>query len=32
MKLLFTPNPNYIHKVLVVAHEGGVLGRLRFER
>ena len=32
MRLLFTPNPEYIHKVLVVAHEVGVLGRLEFER
>lgn len=32
MKLVFTPNPHYIHMVLVVAHEAGVLGRLQFER
>lgn len=32
MKLVFTPNPNYIHKVLAVAHEVGVLDRLTFER
>jgi glutathione S-transferase len=32
MKLVFTPNPNYVHKVLVVAHEAGVLERLKFER
>lgn len=32
MRLLFTPNPEYIHKVLVVAHEAGVLERLEFER
>ena len=32
MRLLFTPNPDYIHKVLVVAHEAGVLERLEFER
>ena len=32
MKLLFTPNPEYIHKVLVVAHEAGVIDRLEFER
>ncbi len=32
MKLVFTPNPKYIHKILVVAHEAGVLGRLTFER
>lgn len=32
MKLVFTPNSNYVHKALVVAHEAGVLGRLHFER
>lgn len=32
MKLVFTPNPKYIHKVLVVAHERGLLDRLSFER
>lgn len=32
LKLVFTPNPKYIHKVLVVAHEAGVLERLTFER
>ena len=32
MRLLFTPNPEYIHKVLVVAHEAGILDRLEFER
>ena len=32
MRLLFTPNPDYIHKVLVVAHEAGVLDQLEFER
>ena len=32
MRLLFTPNPEYIHKVLVVAHEAGVLDRIEFER
>lgn len=32
MKLVFTPNPEYIHKVLVVAHEGGVVDRLEFQR
>jgi glutathione S-transferase len=32
MRLLFTPNPDYIHKVLVVAYEAGVLDRLTFER
>ena len=32
MKLVFTPNPEYIHKVLVVAHESGVVDRLEFER
>jgi len=30
MKLIFTPNPEYIHKVIVVAHEGGVLDQLEF--
>lgn len=30
MKLRFTPNPNYIDKVLVVAHEAGLLDRLEF--
>ena len=28
MKLRFTPNPDYIHKVLVVAHEAGVMDRI----
>jgi len=32
MKLIFTPNPDYIHKVLVTAHESGVLDRLHMER
>jgi glutathione S-transferase len=32
MKLVFTPNPEYIHKVLVVAHEAGITDRLTFER
>jgi glutathione S-transferase len=32
MKLVFTPNPEYIHKVLVVAHEAGISDRLTFER
>ncbi len=32
MRLLFTPNPDYVHKVLVVAYEAGVLDRLEFER
>ena len=32
MKLVFTPNPEYIHKVLVVAYEGGILDRLEFKR
>ena len=32
IKLVFTPNPGYIHKVLVVAHEAGVLDRLEFVR
>lgn len=32
MKLIFTPNTKYIHKVLVVAFEAGILDRLTFER
>ena len=32
MKLVFTPNPDYIHKVLVTAHEAGVLDKLHMER
>lgn len=32
VKLVFTPNPKYIHKVLVVAHEGGLVDQLTFER
>ncbi len=32
MKLRFTPNPNYIHKVLVAAAEAGVADRLRYVR
>lgn len=32
MRLLYTPNPEYVHKVLVVAHEAGVLDQLEFER
>ena len=32
MKLIFTPNPTYIHKVLVTAYESGTLDRLSFER
>ncbi|MCH8930375.1 MAG: hypothetical protein IIA98_05595 [Proteobacteria bacterium] len=32
MKLIFTPNPGYVHKVLVTAHEAGVLDRLELER
>lgn len=32
MKLIFTPNPDYIHKVLVVAHEVGIVDKLEFER
>lgn len=32
MKLIFTPNPAYVHKVLVVAHERGVLDRLQLQR
>jgi glutathione S-transferase len=32
LKLIFTPNPKYIHKVLVVAHEGGILDRMTMVR
>ena len=32
MKLVFTPNPQYIHKVLVTAHEASVLDKIEFER
>lgn len=32
MKLIFTPNPEYLHKVLIVAHECGVTDLLEFER
>lgn len=32
MKLVFTPNPEYIHKVLVTAYEGDILDRFEFER
>jgi glutathione S-transferase len=32
MKLVFTPNPEYIHKVLVTAYEGDILDRLEFQR
>jgi glutathione S-transferase len=32
LKLIFTPNPKYIHKALVVAHEGGILDRLTMVR
>ncbi len=32
MKLVFTPNPEYVHKVLVTAHEAGVLDKLHMER
>mgnify|MGYP001817772843 CR=1 FL=1 len=32
MRLLYTPNPEYIHKVLVVAHEAGVLDQIETER
>lgn len=32
MLLVFTPNPAYVHKVLVVAHERGVLERLELTR
>tara|TARA_Y100000590_G_scaffold469748_1_gene659509 strand:+ start:2858 stop:3517 length:660 start_codon:yes stop_codon:yes gene_type:complete len=31
MKLIFTPNPEYIHKVLVVAHEAGILDKISME-
>ncbi|MDA0368939.1 MAG: glutathione S-transferase N-terminal domain-containing protein [Proteobacteria bacterium] len=30
MKLRFTPNPNYIHKVLVAAAEAGITDRLEY--
>jgi glutathione S-transferase len=32
MTLRFTPNPNYIHKVLVAAAEAGITGQLTYER
>lgn len=32
MKLVFTPNPQYVHKALVVAHEAGILERLELVR
>lgn len=32
MKIIFTPNVEYIHKVIVVAVEAGVLDRIEFER
>jgi glutathione S-transferase len=32
MKLRFTPNPEYIHKVLVVAHEAGLTKSLTYAR
>ncbi|MBM3515334.1 MAG: glutathione S-transferase [Alphaproteobacteria bacterium] len=32
VKLVFTPNPKYVHKVLVVAHEAGVLDKIEFVR
>jgi len=32
LKLVFTPNPKYIHKVLATAHEAGVLDRLEMVR
>ena len=32
MKLVFTPNPEYIHKVLVVAHESQILDKIEYER
>ncbi len=32
MKLVFTPNPEYIHKVLVTAQEAGALDKLHMER
>ncbi len=31
MKLIFTPNHEYIHKVLVVAHEANVLNKIKME-
>ena len=31
MKLIFTPNPEYIHKVLVVAHEAGIIDKISME-
>lgn len=32
MKLVFTPNPQYIHKVVVTAFEAGILDKLQLER
>jgi hypothetical protein len=32
MRLVFTPNPNYVHKVLVAAYQARILDRLAFER
>ena len=32
MKLIFTPNVEYVHKVLVTAFEAGIHGRIEFER
>ncbi len=32
MKLVYTPNPDYVHKALVVAFEAGVLDRLQLVR
>ena len=32
MKLIFTPNPEYIHKVLVVAYESKILDKIEFEK
>ena len=31
MKLIFTPNHEYIHKVLVVAHEANILEKINLE-
>ena len=31
MKLIFTPNPEYIHKVLVVAYEAKIIDRIEME-
>ena len=31
MKLIFTPNHEYIHKVLVVAHEANILEKINLK-